>query len=141
MFSADVFYSEVVHHEREANGAGNVLPQTRRVWHLVISMGAKALSEELIGQNASLGQPIDGFTYFNIYLSIFCVGSQIVLVDHVLWKEVEGDCHIFVSFQRSSEVKFLISMHIYFASSVLTTLFQRIFDVVRSAVHVVSSPG
>jgi hypothetical protein len=38
-------------------------------------MGAKALSEELIGQNAGLREPIDGFTDFHIYLAIFCVGS------------------------------------------------------------------
>ena len=32
-------------------------------------------------------------------------------------------------------------MHMYFVSCVLNTLFHNIFDVVRSAVRIVSSPG
>ena len=39
------------------------------------------------------------------------------------------------------ENSFLISMHIYFAQAVLSTLFHRILDIVKSDVRLVKSPG
>ena len=86
MFSSDIFDAEVIDHEGEADGAGDVLPQARRVGYFVVSMWPKAFLQELVGEDACLWQSIDGLSYLHIYLPILGVCFQIVLDNCVLRK-------------------------------------------------------
>ncbi len=67
------------------------------------------------------------------------------LQGHVAWQSMgkrgKRDVQVFVSIERGQKVEFFMSSNIYFASGVLSMLFQCSFEVVMSAVRVVSSLG
>jgi len=58
VFDSNIFYTKVIHYEAELDGTPFVAPEARGGFSLVVAFSKKAGSEEIIGQNASLGKAI-----------------------------------------------------------------------------------
>ena len=75
-------------------------------------------------------------------MSIVHLVGKVILHGNPRGEKGKRDAHVFVSIEGGQKVEvFFMSRHIYLASGVLSTLFQCSFEVVMSAVCVVSSPG
>ena len=77
------------------------------MWHFVVTMWPEAGFEEFVGQDSSLWEAIDSFTYFNINIAIEGMGIEIILVNYVLGKGTEWDLHVFISGHWCPEVEVL----------------------------------
>ena len=86
-------------------------------------------------------EAIYGLSDFDLNGSVLGLPCEIILLNDMVWEVGEFHAHVLISLERGTEVKICMSKHIYLAVSVLNTLFHKIFDVVRSAGHVVNSPG
>ena len=58
MFDSNIFYTKVIYYEAELDGMPFVAPEAKGGFSLVVALGKKVGSEEIIGQNASLGKAI-----------------------------------------------------------------------------------
>ena len=58
--------AKIVHDEDEHNGAPFVSPEAQSSGHLEVSVGAKAVSEEVIGKFTGLFEAIDSFSDFEL---------------------------------------------------------------------------
>jgi hypothetical protein len=66
VFYSDIFYSKVINNEAELDGMPFVAPEARGGFHLVVTFNKKAGSEEIIGEDASLGQTITTLANFKV---------------------------------------------------------------------------
>jgi hypothetical protein len=64
-------YSKIIEDEAENDAAPDVAPEARSVLALVISFFGKALLEELVDEDASLGKAVHSFTDFDVDPSFF----------------------------------------------------------------------
>ncbi len=89
-------------------------------------------------------QPGGGHKLHVIFPGI-CVHCVSCLYGHIARRSMGGKgqkgCTCICIDRGGPKGRFFMSRHIYFGSGVLSTLFQCSFEVVMSAVHVVSSPG
>jgi hypothetical protein len=74
-------------------------------------------------------------------VSVVYLVCKVILLGNPWGEKGERDVHVFILIEGGRKVEIVMSKHIYFASGVLSTLFQCSFEVVMSAVRVVSSPG
>ncbi len=87
--------------------AGEMPPQTRCMFTLVISMGEELLAEEFIHQDTCLGEAPNGAAQFNVYKPIFCVLLQVVLFSCPGWEEGERHFHVLESIEWGHHIKIL----------------------------------
>ena len=66
MFDSNIFYTKVIHYEAELDGTPFVAPEARGGFSLVVAFSKKAGSEEIVGQNASLGKAIAASANFEV---------------------------------------------------------------------------
>ncbi len=66
MFDSNIFYTKVIHYEAELDGTSFVAPEARGGFGLVVAFSKKAGSEEIVGQNASLGKAIAASVNFEV---------------------------------------------------------------------------
>ena len=119
-----------------------MFPMAGSLFAFIVSLWGKALLEELVGQYASLGEAPNCLSHFQVNVSdVYLVDKVIMLNDP--WRKRGKGMHMYLYQSRGAKkVEFLyIGAHIYLAPGVLSTLFPWSFEVVMSAIHVVSSPG
>ena len=117
------------------------------MWYVSRGQEFVCIHGNLGGQGFSLGvclpiyQP-GGGPKLHIAFPGICVRCVSCLQGHIAWQSMGGKgqkgCACIHIDQGG---RFFMSRHIYFASGVLSTLFRCSFEVVMSAVRVVSSPG
>ena len=66
VFDSNIFYTKVIHYEAELDGTPFVAPEARGGFSLVVAFSKKAGSEEIVGQNASLGKAIAASANFEV---------------------------------------------------------------------------
>jgi hypothetical protein len=64
--SGSIFYTKVIHYEAELDGTPFVAPEARGGFSLIVTFSKKAGSEEIVGQNASLGKAIAASANFEV---------------------------------------------------------------------------
>ena len=105
-------------------------------------MGGKPLLQENVCQDTCLRKAPDCFANFQANMSVVNFIAEIVLLNDPWEEQSNWDAHVFLYLLSGTKrYIFLMSRHIYFAFCVLSMLFQCSFDIVISAVLVVSSPG
>jgi hypothetical protein len=77
VFSPHILNPKVINNHREGDRAGEMLPQTRCMFTLVIFMGEEPFAEELIRQDTSLEEAPYGAAHFNVYESFFAYFSKL----------------------------------------------------------------
>ncbi len=68
-------------------------------------MLAEMLDEALLGKEASLGETVHSFTYFNHDSAIVHEGLEVVLFHDACRNGGEGYAHVFIAIHRSIEVE------------------------------------
>ena len=86
-------------------------------------------------------ETITPMSYFHVNLSPMYFVMEIVCRFEFFWYQIGLDLHIFKSVEWGGKVKNLDIQCAIFHIWCLNVLFQRIFEVVRSAVLVVNSAG
>ena len=66
MFNSNIFYTRVIHYEAELDGMPFVVPEARGGFSLIVAFSKKARSEEIVGQNASLGKAVAALANFKV---------------------------------------------------------------------------
>ena len=66
MFDSNIFYTKVIHYEAELDGTSFVAPEARGRFSLIVAFSKKAGSDEIFGQNASLGKAIAASANFEV---------------------------------------------------------------------------
>jgi len=66
VFDSNISYTKVIHYEAELDGTPFAAPETRGGFSLVVAFSKKAGSEEIVGQNASLGKAIAASANFEV---------------------------------------------------------------------------
>ncbi len=66
MFDSIIFHTKVIHYEAALDGMPFVAPEARGGFSLVVAFSNKAGSEEIVGQNASLGKAIAAAANFEV---------------------------------------------------------------------------
>jgi len=66
VFDSNIFYTKVIHYEAELDGTSFVAPEARGGFSLVVAFSKKTGSEEIVGQNASLGKAIAASANFEV---------------------------------------------------------------------------
>jgi hypothetical protein len=107
VFSSHIFNPKIVNNQHEGDRMGEILPQTRCMPTLVISMGEEPFVEEFICQDSSLGKAPNGVAHFNINKPILCMFLQVVLLPCPGWEEGERHFHVLESVKWGRQVKIL----------------------------------
>ena len=106
VFFAYVFHSEIVDNEEERDGSPIVRPQTRCVLALVVSLTVEALFEELLGEDARLGQAIHSPFYGDVHKSIGCyLIFELVVVNDIRGKVGHAHTDIFLALERGHQIE------------------------------------
>jgi len=66
VFDSNIFYTRVIHYEAELDGTPFVAPEARGGFSLIVAFSKKARSEEIVGQNASLGKAVAALANFEV---------------------------------------------------------------------------
>jgi len=100
------FYPKIIDDEAENYATPDVSPEARSVLALVVTLFGQSLFEELVGDNAGLGEAIHAFANFNIDSS-FVVDQvlEVVFDDDLFGDDVESEAHVFRIGHRSVEVE------------------------------------
>jgi hypothetical protein len=100
------FYPEVVNYEAENDTAPDVTPESWRVLALVVSLFGESLLEELVGDDAGLGEAIHPFSNFDIDPSfVIDQVAEVVFDGDFFGDDVESEAHVFRFGHRSVEVE------------------------------------
>ena len=100
------FYSKIIDDEAENDAASDVTPEARSVLALVVSFFGKSLLEELVGNDAGLGEAIHSFPNFDVDPSNFVNQVlEVVFYDDLFWDDVELEAHVFRIGYRGVKVK------------------------------------
>jgi len=102
---ADVFDSEVVDYECEHDGLPLVAPEARSAFTLVVAFVGEMLSEEVLGEDAGLGEAVDAFANFEVYPAVVYVMQEVVLSDEFLWDVREFDFDVLGSVEGGAEIE------------------------------------
>ena len=70
-----------------------------------ISMLEKAFDQEFLCDHARLGKAVHAAANFQVDLAVVDLVHQVVLVDDLLWYDVNGQEHIFVAFHGGAQVE------------------------------------
>ena len=98
-------YAEVVNDENKGDGAPLVSPKAWSCVRLEITEGMEPFSEEVVGEFASLFEPIDALVNFKVNPSIMSEVREAVFVDKFGRDVANLDAHIFRSVKRSAKVE------------------------------------
>jgi hypothetical protein len=98
-------YAEVVNDENKGDGAPLVSPKSWSRVRLEITKGMEPFSEEVVGEFASLFEPIDALVNFKVNPSIMSEVREAVFVDKFGRDVANFDSHIFWSVKRSAQVE------------------------------------
>jgi hypothetical protein len=107
MFLPHILNPKVFDNQREGDRAGELPPQTRCMFTLVISMGEEPFAEELICQDTCLGEAPNSAAQFNVYEPVFCMLLQVVLLSRPGWEEGERHFHVLESIKWGRQIKIL----------------------------------
>jgi len=79
VFNSNIFYTKVIYYEAELDGTPFVAPEARGGFSLIVAFSKKAGSEEIIGQNASLGKAITASANFEVDPTVAVPTRKLVL--------------------------------------------------------------
>jgi len=89
-------YSKIIDNEAENDAAPDVTPEARNVLALVVTFFGKSLLEELVGNDAGLGEAVHSFPNFDVDPSVFVnLVPEDVFYDDLLRDDVESEAHVF----------------------------------------------
>jgi hypothetical protein len=112
MLNAHVLNAKVIHNEAKLDRKPLVFPKSRSRVGFVVSFLFQLLAEEIIGQNAHLGQPIATTANFNLDPPIDVIfPSKPVLQNKLFWNVCDFNMDVLWIFHRRVEVDFFMSMH------------------------------
>ena len=97
--------AKVIHNEHKNDGSPFVLPEAGCGGTLIVAMLGQMLSEEIIGQFASLFQPIDTLVDLEVYPSIEGILGEVVFVNKLLGDLGDVDADIFRAIKGSAQVE------------------------------------
>jgi hypothetical protein len=66
VFYSNIFYPKVINNEAELDGTPFVAPETRGGFRFIVAFSKNARSEEIVGQDASLGKAIAALENFEV---------------------------------------------------------------------------
>jgi hypothetical protein len=100
------FYPEIVDDEAENDTLPDVTPEARSVLALVVALFGQSLFEELVGNDAGLGEAVHSFSNFNVDPS-FVIDQvpEVVFYDDFFRDDVESEAHVFRIGHWSVEVE------------------------------------
>ena len=85
------FNTKIVDDKAENNILPDVTPEARGVLTLVVALCRQLLFEELVGDDAGLGEAVHSFSNFNVYPSFFVDQvPEVVLYDDFFRDDVES---------------------------------------------------
>jgi hypothetical protein len=100
------FYPEIVNDKAENYTTPDVTPEARSVLALVVTPLGQSLFEELVGDDAGLGEAVHAFLNFNIDSSVLVDQvPEVVSYDDLVRDDLESEAHIFRIGHRSVEVE------------------------------------
>jgi len=100
------FNTEIVDDEAENNTLPDVTPEARGVLALVVALCGQLLFEELVGDDAGLGEAVHSFLNFNVHPSLFVDQvPEFVFFNDFFRDDVESEAHVFRIGHRSVEVE------------------------------------
>jgi hypothetical protein len=94
VFDSNIFHTKVIYNEAELNGTPFVAPEARGGFSFVIAFSKKAGSEEIVGQNASLGKAIAASANFEVDPTIPVSSRKLVLFNEFCWDVCDFDADI-----------------------------------------------
>jgi len=98
--------TKIVDDEAENNTSSDVTPEARGVLALVVALCGQSLFEELVGDDAGLGEAVHSFSNFNVHPSFFVDQvPEFVFCDDFFRDDVESEAHVFRIGHRSVEVE------------------------------------
>ena len=90
-----------------------MFPEPRRVRHLVVSVWAKSLAEQLVSEYSRLWEAVNRFAYFEVDKTIFSMFVKVVLIDGCLQKNGDGHFHVLKTVHWCAEIEVLdVETHI-----------------------------
>jgi hypothetical protein len=107
MFLPHILNSKAIDNQREGDRVGEMPPQTRCMFTLVISMGEESFAEEFIRQDTCLGEAPNSAAQFNVYEPVFCVFLQVVLFSCPGWEQGERHFYVLESIKWGHQIKIL----------------------------------
>jgi hypothetical protein len=100
------FYSKIIDDEAENDAAPDVMPEARSVLALVVTLFGKSLLEDLVGNDAGLGEAVHSFPNFDVDPSVFVNQvPEVVFYDDLFRDDVESEAHVFWIGHRGVEVE------------------------------------
>jgi len=100
------FYSNIIDDEAENDAAPEVALEARSALALVVTFFGESLLEELVGNDAGLGEAVHSFPNFDVDPSVFVNQvPEVVFYDDLLRDDVEPEAHVFRIGHRGVEVE------------------------------------
>jgi hypothetical protein len=100
------FYSEIVDDEAENYASPDVTPEAWSVLALVVALFGQSLFEELVCNDAGLGEAVHAFSNFDIYPSFFVDQvPEVVFCNDLFGDDFESEAHVFWIGHRCVQVK------------------------------------
>ena len=85
MAAANILDTKVIHNKYKDDGSPFVAPEAWGGVALKVAMLGQMLSEEIIGQFASLFQAVDPFCDLKVYPIIEGILGEVVFINEFLW--------------------------------------------------------
>ena len=117
-------------------------PEARSVLALAVTLFGKSLLEELVGNDAGLGEAVHSFPNFDVDPSVFVNQvPEVVFYDDLFRDDVESEAHVFRIGHRGVEVEVGQVNAEEHCARCAYRLLMRSLAVRRSAVGVLLLPG
>ncbi len=94
VFDSNIFHTKVIYYEAELDGTPFVAPETRGGFNFIIAFSKKAGSEEIVGQNASLGKAIAASANFEVDPAVAVHTRKLVFINKFSWDVCDFDADI-----------------------------------------------
>ncbi len=100
------FYSKIIEDKAENDAAPDVMPEAGSVLALVVTFFKKLFLNDLVGNDAGLGEAVHSFPNFDVDPSVVVNQvPEVVFYDDLLRDDVELEVHVFRIGQRGVEVE------------------------------------
>ena len=108
MYLANIFNSEVINYECEADWLRIMFPETHRLITLAVAMLFKPFFKQFLRYNSCMGQTVHPANAFDVHKLFFIyLLLYFVLFDDVFWEAAQFNTKIFWSVHRRVEVEIL----------------------------------
>jgi hypothetical protein len=94
VLNSNIFYTKVIYYEAELDGTPFVAPEARGRFSFIVAFSKKAGSEEIVGQNASLGKAVTALANFEVDPTVAVSTCKVVFLNEFRWDVCDFDVDI-----------------------------------------------